>query len=159
VRRHSERVHTDPASPAQRELAADLGVELPLGCTVEEASELISFAPAIAKQYLQAAEVGLELPEQATFSEAKRLLAAAYTRAGRRVVAKMQIKVGDILLKDGVLWEVKNIFKGYRLSLKPAYPERCGRKVLMVSTGEPGKVFNAFTFRSAVKVDPQTIEF
>lgn len=151
-------MRTEDATPAQRDLAAVLGVELPLGATVEEASALISLAPATAKQYLQAQEVGLELPAQITFTEAKRQITAAYVRAGKRVVAKMPIKTGDILLKDGLLWEVRNIFKGHRLSLKPVRFVRRDRKVQIVPTGEPGKVFSAFTFRAAVKVDPSTIE-
>lgn len=153
----NEHVRTDPASDAQRQFAASLGVELPLGATVEEASELIDLAPATDEQFRLIAEVGLELPSHSTYSEAKRLISVAYRKAGKRALAQLRVEVGDILLKDGLLWEVKNIFEGYRLSLKRVRPVKKGRKVTIEPTGEAGKVFNAFTFRSAIKIDPQTI--
>lgn len=150
-------MRTNPATDAQREFAAKLGIELPLGVTVEEASELIDLAPATADQFRLAEEVGLDLPSYSTYSEAKRLIGIAYRKAGKRALAQLRVEVGDILLKDGLLWEVKNIFDGYRLSLKRVRPVKKGRKVTTEPTGEAGKVFNAFTFRNAMKIDPQTI--
>jgi hypothetical protein len=146
-----------PPTPDQLTLAEALGIKVTTGMTNGQVSDLISAAPASDTQRKLAASMGLELPPGTNYGMASHLIHETYKRTSREVVRRRRIKVNDVFRRNEQLWLVVNIFEGWRLSMRPIAIAGSGEDTQVVITGG-GKIFHAYTFRDAEKVEPQDLK-